>query len=439
MMADTQDLFLERLAGGTHGSYEVDGTERTFDTRTEEIAVRGDFPEKLHPQYAPVKILVRSTVHGPVISDQYKAFENPVSMRWTALDKDDTSYEAFFRLNFAADWGGFVQALHFLVAPTLNIIFADRQGNIGYLGAGRIPVRRYGDGTLPGIGWFSERGWSGYIPAASWPQAYNPTSGLIVTANNKVAGDDYPYFISREWASSARATRIQDLLKDKINAKGYLTVEDMAEIQGDTVDLDAQRLMLQLSSFVPESEEQVSVWAQMKTWRGDMAGKDPRAAIFSIWMDKFRKRLFSAKLRSTIGNAVQLENAQRMIETVRLSSLTEILSKQGEGWCTDRTGILPCQAQLAASLQEALDELSKLTGTTTFKEWRWEKLNTTLYAHSPFSSIKPLDQLAVLGMHVLGHRPGHRLGGRRSDVRAPVDQARRGVRGARRACAPPSC
>ncbi|MGO4778958.1 penicillin acylase family protein, partial [Lysobacter sp. 2RAB21] len=158
MMADTQDLFFER-ADASGANYEADGVWQPFQVRSEVFNVRADFPEKLRRQYAPVTLQVRSSRHGPIISDHFKVFDQPVALRWTSLDAADTSYEAFFRMNYARDWSEFKQALSHHVAPAMNMLYADRAGNIGYLGAGRIPVRSRGEGTTPSPGWDSSYGW----------------------------------------------------------------------------------------------------------------------------------------------------------------------------------------------------------------------------------------------------------------------------------------
>lgn len=391
MMADTQDLYLERPIGSGNASYEVNGLKEPFIIRTEEIAIRADFPEQLHKKYLPIKVNIRSTRHGPIISDQFHVFDRPVSLRWTALDPGDTSYEAFFRLGYAHDWASFNNALHPLVAPALNMMYADRTGNIGYLGVGRIPIRKSGDGSSPSIGWTDNYEWMGFVAPEKWPQTYNPESGYIVNANNRIADSTYPYFISRDWASPARARRITQLLTEKIDGKSLLTVSDMEKIQSDTTDLDAQAVMAALSGFTPQSDEQKTAWSYLKSWRGDMASESQAAALFHVWMRHFRTELILPYLTGIFNTRDQADFAESLSSGVGLHALADILRQPHSVWCEQdkSTAQQSCQELLAHSLQMAIDEIYKLKGDRSMSSWDWGALKTTVYPHTPFSNLRP--------------------------------------------------
>ncbi len=246
-----------------------------FETRSETIALRADFPEALRRKVQPVTLQVRTTRNGPLISDHFGAFARPVALRWTALDAGDTSFEAFYRLGYAQDWNAFKAALSVHVAPAMNVLYADRDGNIGYLGAGRLPLRRKGEGTEPMPGWDDAYAWNGAVPPAAWPQSYNPASGYLVSANNKVVGNDYPYFISHDWAPPARAKRIEQLLRERIDAGTKLAAKDMQTMQGDTLDLEAAALLPSLLKTEPSTVYRERALEYLKTWNGDMRRDSP--------------------------------------------------------------------------------------------------------------------------------------------------------------------
>jgi penicillin G amidase len=396
MMADAQDLFFEKTDPQDALRYEVDGRWENFDTRIETIRIRADLPELLHENYEPIKILVRSTRNGPVISDQFQVFDRSVSLRWTALEAGDTSYEAFYRMQFSTDWTDFCDALHYHVAPALNMVYADRMGNIGYIGAGKIPTRKQGLGLLPSPGWNDESAWTGYIPATDLPRLYNPDVGFIVTANNKVTGDDYPYFISRDWASPARARRITQMLEAQLQSGKPLTVDDMKRIQADTVDMEAESLIAELvAGFSPKNEEQIAALQSLRDWRGDMAGDSQPAAIFNVWMRHLRKRLFERQLRWYWNEPEQAEFFEALQESVSLETIRATLADANSPWCAREAGPNreTCAEVLQSSLQAALVEIRKLTGNQAMSSWRWEELQTAVYVHRPFSEVKLLRAL----------------------------------------------
>src|SRR5699024_2148408 len=156
------------------------------------------------------------------------AGEFELSLRSTALDFT-TTVQAIFALNRAEDFGDLRQAASEFEVPGQNLVYADRQGNIGYQAPGKLPIRGAGDGFLPQPGWDSAYDWQGTIPFDQHPVSYNPDSGYIVTANNAIVTDDYEYFLSRDWDYGHRAARIAEAL-EAMREVGLVTVDEMAEL-----------------------------------------------------------------------------------------------------------------------------------------------------------------------------------------------------------------
>lgn len=391
MMADTQDLFLLRTDPANPDRYEMDRQWEKFGRRVELINVRADLPEMLHKEYRPIKIEVRSTRHGPVISDQFNVYGQMAALRWTALGPGDTSYEAFYRLGFATDWPSFKDAMKWHVAPTLNMLYADRQGNIGSLGAGSVPLRKKGDGAWPAPGWNQEFEWRGFIPPERWPQTYNPQAGYIISANHKIVDDGYPYFISRDWASPARARRIEQLLTAKIDGKTALTASGMQQIQGDTLDLEAQGLLAEVIKMTPVGADQQQAFGYLKQWHGDMSKDSQAAAIFNVWMRHFKERLFRDRLHGYWNQPEQASFIRELEHGVSFDTLKTILRRQNSPWCGP--GHVSCDDLLQASLKSALAELNRFKRDSSMQRWQWGAFQQTVYPHMPFSHIKPLDKL----------------------------------------------
>ncbi len=107
----------------------------------------------------------------------------------------------------------FREALRHWTAPTQNVVYADTEGNIAYSFPGKVPIRAKGDGDVPVPGWTGEYEWTGYIPFEELPHLYNPPQGYIATANNRVVGDDYPYYLGSDYCTSDRARRIVEMIE----------------------------------------------------------------------------------------------------------------------------------------------------------------------------------------------------------------------------------
>ncbi|RYB94708.1 penicillin acylase family protein [Nocardioides oleivorans] len=243
---DVTDLFLEKTEGDDR--YVRDDTTEPMQVRTETIEVRGQ---------DDVSLRVRETVHGPLISDVSSEFATvganapadddgdrgsgyAVALAWTALDPAPTA-DAILELNRASDWDSFRAAAADFSVPSQNLVYADRDGHIGYQAPGRVPIRGGGnDGTMPVEGWNSANDWTGDdIPFDGLPSVLDPEEGFIATANQAVIGTRYPYLLTQDWDYGYRSTRIRDVL----TAEGELSVAEMSALQLDTTNPMAEELV----------------------------------------------------------------------------------------------------------------------------------------------------------------------------------------------------
>ncbi len=394
MMADTQDLYLEQVDSADPGRHRHGDQVHPFATRTEVIQIQSDFPSALSKPLKPVQLRVRTSMHGPVISDITPTMKQTIALRWVGLDRDDTSYQAFLRLNYARDWNEFRAALGGLVAPALNMLYADVDGNIGYLGAGRIPIRGTGRGAEPGAGWDPAFDWTGFIPADALPRAFNPAEGYIVSANNRPIGDEYPYFISSDWAPPDRAERIGALLRERISTNKPFAARDMGAIQTDTLDLQVRALLPVLRAVEPGSARQAEAIARLKEWDGDMARDRIAASIFHAWVRHLKLELFSKALTPGWQDRVQTNELNAVIDGVRPAQLARIVGTASSPWCTDAGGKPGerCAQALRASLVAALRELEKLADSDDMDDWSWGGLHRATFTHKPFGQFRVLDR-----------------------------------------------
>jgi penicillin G amidase len=183
---------MEKLDPASGTRYLAPDGYRKFEVREETIRVKGK---------GDVKITVRESRHGPVISDVVASAAKAapgghvLAFSWTALRADDLTSQGAGKLARARNWGEFLSAARDYHSPQQNMVYADVDGNIGFIAPGRIPIRKRENmlqGMAPAPGWDARYDWQGFIPYEQLPQSYNSASGVIVTANQKVVAKDYP-------------------------------------------------------------------------------------------------------------------------------------------------------------------------------------------------------------------------------------------------------
>ena len=372
---DVQDLFIERLHPDDPDRYLIPGGSAPFETRQEIIRVKDG---------EDVELTVRETRHGPVVSDtisgssEFLPAGHAVAFAWIALRDDDRSPQAAVRMGSAEDWDSFTAILRDFHTPQQNIVFADIHGNIGYIAPGRVPIRRSGNGWMPAKGWTGEHDWIGFIPHGGLPRLFNPRSGRIVTANNKVVGPRYPYFITRDWSQPHRARRIEALLGETESHDS----ESFATIQADTLSLAAGTLLPRLIELVPPSSEVVhDALIRLAAWDHDMAAEQAEPLIYIAWLRELMRALFADELGATFHDYF----------TIRENAILGAL-KPGSAWC-DHTGTVQqedCAATASIALDRALDFLAARYGSN-MDGWAWGEAH---YAHSDH---KILNRIPLIG------------------------------------------
>jgi penicillin G amidase len=320
---------------------------------------------------------------------------NPVALRWVALDAADCSVEAMLRVNYAENWQQFNAALQTYVTPTLNFVYADRAGNIGYIGAGHIPVRSRGTGSAPVPGWDPAYRWESYIPYDELPRIFNPPSGYIVSANNDPTPPGYRHFISQEWAPVSRARRIEALLEDRIQKHTAISVMDIQAMQADLVSLPATRLRDRLLVMAaPDGPRQREAMELLANWHGEMTLTSQAASLLNIWADHIRHKLFEARLEPRWTQREQTTFFDSLIEGLSIEDLTRVLDDPHNPWCITGKGseVPDCRVLVDEALEETLTELRRLAGDNS-RNWSWGRLHRAVFRHAPFSDTRILDRI----------------------------------------------
>lgn len=415
LTTDVADLYVERIDGDR---YWKDGKLHPLETRRETLKVAGG-PD--------VEFEVRATGHGPVVSgltDDFTAIagtprigrgtgsteraeapgagtdrlsgEYAVSLRWTALDPGTTA-EAIFRLDRAEDYDDFRAAAEKFDVPAQNLIYADVDGNIGYQAPGRLPIRGAGDGWLPQPGWDSAYDWTGFIPFEELPRSYNPPAGYVVTANNAIVPDSYPYFLSRDWDYGYRAARITALLDRKI-AEGPITADDLREIQADDRMPAAASLRRAYAGISVEDPKVQAALDGLRDWDEQNRADSPVAAFANVLWNRV-----TALMVGGGSTAIPRDDQSRFAVF-----FAEQLRDPGSRWWRNaKAGITSREALLERAANEAYAELVRAQGSDA-SHWNWGELHALTLRSGTFgkSGIAPIEALFNRGPFPVGGGSG---------------------------------
>jgi penicillin amidase len=361
---DVQDLYLEKFDPANPKRYQTPQGWQDAVIRQEQIKVRKGFTSEFDTVVHEVTV----TRHGPII---FEADGKRYALRWTALDPSKNKHDVSYSLNRARNWNEFNTALESFTAPTQNIVYADVDGHIGYHAAGVVPIRKSGDGSVPYDGATDAGEWTSYIPVSKLPNLYDPPSGIIVTANQRIVGTDYPYFLTHSWAQPYRARRIFDLL----NEKPKHSTDDFRRIQGDVYSiagkLFAQEAVKLLKPKLTASDEKLRATLDaFEKWDGRITAESPVAPILSQMRIAFRSKILTGALGPDLVRTFQWSNFD--------TTLDRIIKDQPADWLPKE---FPSYADLMrASYDEAIANLTKNIGADETK-WTWGELAKARFPH----------------------------------------------------------
>ena len=359
---DVQDLYLEKFDASDPSVYQTPEGWRQVEVRTEKIMVRqpsgGLSGEMLE---------VKATRHGPIMLERDTL---GVALRWTALDSDLIDVEAFLAINSARNWDDFVTALSGFAGPPQNFVYADIDGHIGYYCAGRIPIRKTGDGSLPYDGATDEGDWIGFIPFQELPHAFDPPSGVIVTANNRLVGRDYPYHLTHNWRVPYRARRMFDLL----TSKNKLTVADCLNVQGDTyayADVIFLSEVLKVAqALVSGSAEWRAISAAFAGWDGYSNAESKVLPLVTEMRKAFRRHMLAGVMGNERAELYEWRNESTFIDHLITQRPPEWLPQPFTSY---EDFLLACYREARNALTDRLGPVSA--------DWTWGRLAKIHFPH----------------------------------------------------------
>jgi penicillin G amidase len=374
VMADTQDLFVEQVEGDR---YRFEDEWRPLETVREEIMVKG--------RADPVVLEVRRTHHGPIVNEALGADEGePLALAWQTLS-EATAFNGMFELLDVASGPDLVAKLKGHTSPASNLIWADRQGSIGYKLTGRLPMRRGGCPDLPKPGWSGEFEWEGTVPYEELPEVVDPESGYLVTANNRIVGDEYPHHVTSDWLDGFRAKRIEQLLEETERHD----LESFEAMQSDNLSLPGLEAAARLSRLQPTGQRERSAIERLRGWDGRLEPESIAGTIYQA----FLLRLARGVARCAIGDR---DLCERWLDRAdngftphvtspwrwhsHLMALWEEADEELIGRSWDGLAL--------EALAGALDDLGDRFGPDP-EAWRWGRVHEMKFPH-PLGDANPL-------------------------------------------------
>jgi penicillin amidase len=356
--ADVQDLYIETFNPASPDEYRVRGAWTKAQVIDETIHVKGQPDEHF-------KVTV--TRHGPIVHrDGDKAY----ALRWTATEPGGLAGATTYGwLGKARSWKEFRDRMKHLWGPAQNAVYADVEGNIGYIMAARVPIRKKGHGEVPVPGETDDYEWTGYIPFDQLPQSLNPESGLIATANARVVGPNYKPYLTDRWYDPYRTARIYDLLHDRHD----LRPEDMLKVQTDTYSYPHVFLADQLSSAAktvkPKDVRAQKLIDGLKDWNGIADANSPEVSF----LEAVRRTAIELLLEPFLGKDTNLYQWRST------AFLQRILTDRPAKWLP--AGYKNYDELLAAAADRGVANLSKRSGSDRIEDWAWKRFNSLDMLH----------------------------------------------------------
>jgi penicillin amidase len=387
---DNLDFYEEKVNPDNPMQYEYEGKWMQFDTLKTKIKTKeGTVVEKE----------LKFSHRGAVVSG-YKDFgEKTVSMHWVG-DEPSNEMQTVYLLNRAGNWKDFTNALKTFQAISQNVVYADTKGNIGLFCAAGIPMRKRDAVVAILPGWTSEYDWKGYVPFNELPYLYNPADGVVASANNKTAPDDYPYHIGTWYALPYRYDRIKELLA----AKDKFSLDDFKAIQLDQHSKMAEKYMPALKSALANREGFTDIEKTaadtLQQWDYTMRSEAAAPLLFEYIYLQTVRNLFDDELGNALGNKLFENKAISRISTDQIWS-------QGHSLWSDDVNTPDISESfpdiLLKSFRESVDSLTRWYGAD-ISLWKWGGIHQLTLAH-PLSKVAILDRLLKL------HRGPFRVGG----------------------------
>lgn len=374
---DQCDLYVEETHPGDPRRYRSgDGWQEMVVVR-EPLAVRG------HSGGEPHTVELRFTRHGPVLYED-AARRRAVALRWVGAEPGGAAYLACLAIDRARDWQQFRSALQAWRLPSENMVYADVDGNIGWVAACGTPVRRGWDGLLPVPGAANAFEWQGFLTLDQLPQSFNPSSHWIATANHNILPTGYDHEIAYEWSQRFRFQRISE----RIRAKRQFDFDDMRKIQHDNGSIPGRLLVRVLRSVSMDDASLGRYVSLFHEWDGDLSRSAPAGPLYGVWL----QQLLTAFYRPHVPEKqLGILRGSRGVEVM----LDALLAEPSPNWFGDPPK--PARDELVRTTFASAVAIVRARFGDDPQRWSWGRLHTTHFRHPLASAGSVYERAFCLG------------------------------------------
>jgi penicillin amidase len=347
---DMADLFVEILDPERSSHYRYRDEWLEMQVEREMIRVKGQ---------DSVEVELKFTRNGPVIWED-PASRRAAALRWAGDEPGTAGYLGSLAMDRVENWDGFVEAMKAWKIPAENMVYADVDGNIGWIPAGLMPIREGWSGLLPVPGYTGKYQWKGFRTVDELPRRHNPEQQYVATANHNIVPEGYPHDLGFDWSAPYRFQRIDEVLRE---GKKF-TIEEFQRLQHDVTSLPARQLIALLEKLpASDSTEVAQARKLLGSWNQVLDRNSAPAALFEVWLRGLTPKFEELQ--------VPEESREIVSRTLDITMLIRALTEAPEG--------LRSQVMLD-SLEEAFQRTQGLLGLDP-SSWRWGQLHTILFRH----------------------------------------------------------
>ncbi|MCH7674004.1 penicillin acylase family protein [candidate division KSB1 bacterium] len=365
--ADVMDFYEITFKDSTLTEYRHDHKWRKTRKVVEEIRVKGA---------GTVVDTVIYTHHGPI---PYNINEKPFNrrvpvlhaLRWLGHDPSNEA-RTFYELNYAENYGDYVDALSHYICPAQNFVFADTSGDIAIWHNGKFPAKWRGQGKFIGDGSDPLYDWQDWVPHSQNPHIKNPSRGFVSSANQNATDLTYPYYLNWYYASHYRSSRINQRLTEMKK----ITPDDFRKLQLDTKNLFAESVVPALLNILDESSlspEEVRMFRKLSSWDFFNDADKIAPTIFKNWWGKLYDAIWDDEFGGE-GRYFRFPSRARTVQMI----VEESLAKWFDNIKTSEVETLPDLVR--ASFKAAHFELSASFGEMN-ESWQWGRYKGTDIIH----------------------------------------------------------